>query len=169
MAERIEPEALPSWQRLGDLARHQIQTPLASRFSDGDRFRTLSLRVGPLVVDFSKQHIDADTIRALLSLAEESAIESAIDDLFSGVPVNWTEDRPAWHVALRAPPTMRPASAAPAIGEAEQQMLGFAAKIRSGALRGADDKPFSHILHIGIGGSHLGPEVVVDALHSTLR
>jgi len=159
----------PAWNRLGRLAASSIQTPLADWLAASSRFGHFSLRIGSLLVDVSKQRINADIHRELLALAEERQVSARIRDLVGGAEVNSTEHRPALHTALRAPPDARPRSVRSAIEDTLHRMLEFADAVRSGRRTGHTGKALTTIVHIGIGGSHLGPELAVRALQSAVR
>ena len=124
----------------------------------------MRLTTGGLLMDFSRQRVDWDIIDALLTLARERGVESAIEDLFKGVTVNASEHRAALHTAMRAPHRERPAAVADVIEAEQARMLDVVKHVRDGDWRGATGKPFSTLVHIGIGGSRLGPELVVNAL-----
>ena len=124
----------------------------------------MCLDTGGLLMDFSRQRVDQDVIDALIALAGESGIESAIEDLFEGALVNASERRAALHTAIRAPHRERPEAVADVIEAEQARMLEVARRVREGDWRGATGKPFSTVVHIGIGGSRLGPEFVVNAL-----
>ena len=134
-------------------------------------FDACSERLGPLLVDYSKQRLNEETQRTLVALAYQSGLPAAIASLFAGEPVNSTENRAALHMDLRAPAPAKAdaAGAAGAAGAADakserRRFLAFAESVRSGAWRGATGRPVAAVVHIGIGGSHLGPELIVNAL-----
>ncbi|MYD97746.1 MAG: glucose-6-phosphate isomerase [Gammaproteobacteria bacterium] len=144
------PHELAAWRRLAKLAEPRT----GSRPSHVPN----SLRLGPLLVDYSKQGIDKPVAGALADLAAQSGLESAIAALFSGDPVNRTEDRAALHTSLRAhdcPDEVR---------RERDRFLDVAERVRSGEYRGYTAKAIDTVVAIGIGGSQLGPELVVDAL-----
>ena len=113
-----------------------------------------------MLVDFSKQSVDDDIVAALVELAAESDVAGAIDDLFSGAPINTTENRPVQHTLLRASEQACPAE----VAEERERFLAVAEAVRTGERRGYTGKPFDAVVVIGIGGSQLGPELLVDAL-----
>ena len=69
--------------------------------SDPDRFERMSLRLGDLLFDYSKNRATAETMRLLMELAREAQLEHAIEQMFSGARINCTENRAVLHVALR--------------------------------------------------------------------
>ena len=147
------PEPLPAWRRLGDLARDVGAAPAV-------RDEVFSRRVGPLFADYSKERIDARVCQALVALATERALPAAIAELFAGAHVNATEDRAALHTELR-----KPAGEAQAeVRRERERFLRFAEDVRGGRCRGLTGEAIRAVVHVGIGGSHLGPELAVDAL-----
>ena len=155
------PEQLASWKRLAALAEQRAGKPIEP---EPGRFVTYSARLGPVFVDYSKQRIDAEVMAALIDLAEESGLGDAIQALFDGEHVNTTEDRPALHTALRAPDGEGPEAVAGLVEAERNRFLTFAEDVRSGRWRGHTGKAIRTVVHIGIGGSHLGPELVCQAL-----
>ena len=78
------PDARESWKRLGVLATETVRTHLRDLGNDPARFASMSLRVGPLLIDFSRQRANADVVSALVALAQESRLEAAVEGLFDG-------------------------------------------------------------------------------------
>lgn len=169
-----KPTELPAWNAL--IAHHDKlrETTLAQLFAhDAARFGNFSLRLGDIVLDYSKNRVTDVTMGLLLGLAREAGLEGARDSLFTGARVNNTEDRPALHMALRAPAAHGPdplrfqvdgKDVAPLVQHELDAMYDFADRIRHGAFTGATGKRIEHIVNIGIGGSDLGPALVADAL-----
>ena len=166
MSDRVRdrPEARESWKRLGSLATETVRTHLRDLVGDPARFASMSLRAGPLLIDFSRQRANAEVVSTLVALARESRLAEAVDRLFDGGEANPTEGRPALHTAVRAPLDARPPSVAAEVETARGRMLEVAERVRGGQWRGVSGRPVRHVVHIGIGGSHLGPELAVQAL-----
>lgn len=158
------PQQLPAWQALGEAAERQKSAELPRL--DAERLARFSHRLGPLLVTFARQRVDEPTRRLLLELAAQSGVPAAIRDLFAGEVVNQTEGRAALHMALRATGSGKggAAAASHAAGQARERFLDLAEAVRTGRWRGSGGKPIRTVLHIGIGGSHLGPALAVDAL-----
>lgn len=135
---------------------------------DPERFASLSFGHEDLVVDVSKEKIDRTALDALLVLAEAVELPARRDDLFSGRRVNATEGRAVLHMALRdgTDPDVAVDGTAvrPEVEAARERFLAFAEKVRSGRHGARNGDPFTDVVHIGIGGSHLGPEMAVRAL-----
>lgn len=126
------------------------------------------LQVGPLQYDYSKHLINDDIMAALLGLANDAGMASAITDLFAGAQVNNTEQRPALHVALRAdldqPLVVDGQDVMAEVKAARVKMSDFVARVHRAEFAGHTGKALTQIVNIGIGGSFLGPKVVSDAL-----
>src|SRR5690606_25219721 len=94
----------PEWQALATHARGQAQVTLRQRFeADPERGERFAAEGAGWYLDYAKQRVDAETLRLLLALAEACGLRDRRDAMFAGARVNATEDRPALHVALRAP------------------------------------------------------------------
>ncbi|HEV3430399.1 MAG TPA: glucose-6-phosphate isomerase [Paraburkholderia sp.] len=117
---------------------------------------------GGLAADFSKNRINDATLKLLVQLAREAGVEQRRDAMFAGEVVNPTEGRAALHTALRATEPNAPFHAQVLAEKAK--MAKFADAVRSGAWTGYTGKRIRHIVNIGIGGSDLGPKMVVHAL-----
>ena len=150
------PQELAAWRRLAELAKPRGGKPVVGRATARSR------RLGPIFIDYSKQALDNEVVEALAALARESNLTVAIDEMFSGARINLTEDRPVLHTVLRAPAGVCPDD----VAAERERFLALADAVRSGRHRGYTGKPFETVVVIGIGGSQLGPELVVDALHA---
>ncbi len=132
------------------------------------RFDQFSLRAEGLLLDYSRQLLDARALESLVALAEQTEVPRWIELMFTGHPVNNTEDRPALHVALRRPvcaPLHAYGENVMPLVEAERaKMRALANALHSGELRGFTGKPITDIVNIGIGGSDLGIVMAVQAL-----
>ena len=135
---------------------------------DPERFASFSFGHEDLLVDLSKEKIDRPALDALLALAGAVELPARRDALFAGKHVNATEDRAALHMALRGGTDERLVvggiDVARDVGAARERFLAFAEEVRSGRYGARDGGRFTDVVHIGIGGSHLGPEMTVRAL-----
>jgi glucose-6-phosphate isomerase len=163
----VNPEQSLEWRQLTRLAAEAITKPLSARTADPNRFADFSFSAAGLLLDLSKQHLDKNSLEVLLQLAQASDFPAAREALFSGDEINNTEGRAVGHTALRATAAERPAIAA-GVSEVTQRLQQTVEAIRSGSWRGATGKTISNIVHIGIGGSHLGPELVYEAVAQPL-
>lgn len=134
--------------------------PLSTLFAqDKNRFSRFSLDACGWLCDFSKHYITQETQDLLCKLAQNAKLDSAIDALFSGKPVNYTEERSAQHTDLRNETTLR------ALSSKHDSFLSVAQQLHKGVWLGVTQKPITDVVHIGIGGSYLGPKMVVEALN----
>ena len=124
--------------------------------NDADRLNRLSFDVGGIHFDWSKTHLDADLIAKFEALAVAKGFAAKRDALFSGAIVNVSEGRPATHVAERGQGSPEDVAAAAAL---HQRMRSMVDAIEAGAFGEVHG-----VIHIGIGGSALGPELLLDAL-----
>jgi len=127
------------------------------------RAERFTLSGGGLAADFSKNRITDETVRLLVQLAREAGVEKRRDAMFAGEIVNPTEGRAVLHTALRATDPNAPFHAQ--VKAELAKMSAFAEQVRSGAWTGYTGKRIRYVVNIGIGGSDLGPKMVVHALH----
>ncbi|MEM5456057.1 glucose-6-phosphate isomerase [Paraburkholderia phytofirmans] len=118
---------------------------------------------GGLAADFSKNRITEETLKLLVQLAREAGVEKRRDAMFAGEIVNPTEGRAVLHTALRATDPKAPFYAQ--VQAERAKMAAFADQVRSGEWKGYTGKRIRYVVNIGIGGSDLGPKMVVHALH----
>ena len=123
-----------------------------------------SLEAAQLTLDFSKQFCTTETLQLFDALCDQLQLRNRIDDLFGGATVNGTEQRPALHTSLRANNTSAPNYAD--VVRVQTGMRNLVEALHMGQLNGFDGQPFTDLVHIGIGGSDLGPRFVTAALHS---
>lgn len=130
--------------------------------ADPARAADFALRVGPLYANFARQRYDRAALAELDALAASASLDSAFRRLFDGEVVNTTEGRAALHTALRG--NLSPAAVAreafATAGEVRQRMGKLVAGLEASGV--------TDIVSIGIGGSDLGPRLVVDALRDPL-
>ncbi len=160
---------LPSWQALEEHFGEIASIPMRTLFAeDPRRFEKFSLTLNELLLDYSKNRITEETRKRLLALAQEAGLDKAIAAMFSGEKINNTEDRAVLHVALRnrsnRPILVDGKDVMPEVNAVLEKMSLFTDEVRSGRWRGYTDKPITDIVNIGIGGSDLGPQMVVKAL-----
>jgi len=165
---RIKP---PAWRSLQTNYKKLKGVHLRELFaSDPLRGERMTAQGVGLYLDYSKNRVNYQTLKLLIELAEESALQARIDAMFRGEKVNITEKRPALHVALRAP---RGASiyvdgenVIPRVHAVLERMGHFCNRIRAGEWKGYTGKSIRNIVNIGIGGSHAGPALTIEALRS---
>ena len=136
--------------------------------TDVDRANRFTIKWDDFFVDFSKNRLTQDTIDLFVELAEEVDLKSAIESCFSGEKINQTEGRAVLHTALRAPENaevyVEGKNILPEIYKVKKKIKTFTNAVVNGELRGYTGKAFTDIVNIGIGGSDLGPAMVVDSL-----
>jgi glucose-6-phosphate isomerase len=169
MLKSINPQTTAAWQQL--LQHHQAMRSTSMRElfrQDPGRFERMSLRFEEMLVDTSKNLVTAETMRLLLALAEEAALPDAIAQMFRGEPINATEGRAVLHTALRnrsnSPVLVDGIDVMPEVNAVLAQMERFSGRVISGEWRGYTGKTVTDIVNIGIGGSDLGPVMVIEAL-----
>ncbi|MGZ3755129.1 MAG: glucose-6-phosphate isomerase [Mucilaginibacter sp.] len=136
--------------------------------SDNQRFEKFSARFDEILLDYSKNRINDQTIALLLQLAKECSLNDAIAAMFSGEVINVTEGRPVLHVALRnrsnTPIYVDGKDVMPDVNKVLAHMKEFSESIISGSWKGYTGKAITDVVNIGIGGSDLGPVMVTEAL-----
>jgi glucose-6-phosphate isomerase len=138
------------------LEAHQAQALSGLFAHDGDRVAALTVEQSGIRFDFSKTHLDDAALSAFAKLANSTGLASAREALFTGAVVNPTEGRAAEHTAERGNGNAEAVSNARGL---QARMRGLIEAIDAGALG-----EIKHVLHIGIGGSALGPKLLIDAL-----
>ncbi|MDO8813366.1 MAG: glucose-6-phosphate isomerase, partial [Gallionella sp.] len=159
----------PAWQALK--AHHAAIEPLHMRqMFQGDqaRFGKFSLQFGSLLLDYSKNRINEETVSLLVALANQAGLPAAIERMFGGEKINFTERRAVLHTALRnrsgQPVYADGKDVMPDVRRVLELMRRFSDAVRSGKHRGHTGKQISDIVNIGIGGSDLGPLMACEAL-----
>jgi glucose-6-phosphate isomerase len=137
-------------------------------FESKDRFSHFSLDVADLFIDYSKNWITEESIDLLCALAEERRLPAAIQALFSGEKINYSEQRPALHALYRLPPNkpfiLNGIDLACEAQNEFQKIASIAEELKKGKLLGYSGKPINTILHVGMGGSGLGPAFYYQAI-----
>jgi glucose-6-phosphate isomerase len=147
------PFECPSWAKLVQHAESWRTVHLRDLFAgDRARSRVFAAEAPGVRYDYSRQRLGAITLRLLTHLAAERGFSEWREALFGGSAINTTENRAAWHTALRAGDS------------APQEVKDTLGKMRQLVERFRNEKPFSRIINLGTGGSDLGPRLVADAL-----
>ena len=165
---------LPQWQALKQHFATIGTKHLRELFAaDAQRGKQLTVEDVGLYLDYSKQRVDADTLRLLRELAEACELPQRIEAMFRGDKINSTEGRAVLHVALRAPTTEKILvdghDVEPDVHEVLDRMAVFSERVRSGAWLGHTGKRIRNVISIGIGGSDLGPVMAYEALRDYSR
>jgi glucose-6-phosphate isomerase len=150
----------PAWRALATHAEAMCVRHLREIFAeDAARFERFSLKQDGLLLDFSKQRINGETLQLLRNCAESAELDTWKQRMRAGEAINHTEQRAVRHMDLRA------GDQAPAEVKAVlKRMQAFCESIHSGQWRGYSGERISDIVNIGIGGSDLGPRMASKAL-----
>lgn len=157
------------WQDLQQQYWQIKNKPLADYFaSDPQRFSRFSIEFDGLLFDFSKNHLSSAALKLLLTLSQERKLSTQIATLFAGEIVNRSEQRAAMHMALRhaeaGPCYVRGIDVTPAVQQSLAQMSKIVSAVRERRFLGFNGEPIDTIVSIGIGGSDLGPQLLLEAL-----
>ena len=165
----INPTETKAWKKLETHYNEMQKASMPELFQiDSERTVKFNLKWNDFLIDYSKNIINKETIDLLIELADEVGLKSAISDYFNGVIINQTENRAVLHTALRAKEsaiiTIEGINVVPEIYDVKQKIKTFTNEVVTGERKGFTGKPFTDIVNIGIGGSDLGPAMVVEAL-----
>ncbi|MFP4844803.1 glucose-6-phosphate isomerase [Winogradskyella sp. PE311] len=163
------PTTTESWKELQIHFNTLKSIHLKELFSsNANRAMELTVKWEDFYVDFSKNRITKETLDILLKLANEVDLKDAISQYFSGEIINETENRAVSHTALRAAETKEVfvggVNVIPGVKEVKEKIKNFTNSVVSGEHKGYSGKSITDIVNIGIGGSDLGPAMVVDSL-----
>lgn len=163
------PTTTNAWKKLQAHFETIKSQHLKDLFSaDAERANDLTVKWDDFYVDFSKNRITTETIDLLVELADELDLKDAISKYFEGDVINATEGRAVLHTALRAPKDAEVfvdgENVIPEIHEVKKKIENFTNSVVSGDHKGHSGKAITDVVNIGIGGSDLGPAMVVDSL-----
>ncbi|MBO5648030.1 MAG: glucose-6-phosphate isomerase [Kiritimatiellae bacterium] len=159
-----------AWERVDELIDKNQNKTIKDYFAeDPERAQRFSLEAAGWFLDYSKNRIDAEMMKALVKLAEKSDLKAEIEKMFTGKKINATEDRAVLHTALR---NMDPKAkikvdgkdVMPGVRKVLAAMGDFSDTVRRGVWRGFTGKRIKYVVNIGIGGSDLGPVMANLAL-----
>ncbi|NNL81148.1 MAG: glucose-6-phosphate isomerase [Flavobacteriaceae bacterium] len=167
--QNINPTSTNAWQKLKAHFEEISSLHMLDWFDKNpNRAKDFTIKWEDFYVDFSKNRINAETFELLMELAEEVKLTDAIEKYFSGDSINQTEGRAVLHTALRARPDydiqLDGNPVMPKVIEVREKIKSFSEAINKGSLKGSSGKTFTDVVNIGIGGSDLGPAMVVDSL-----
>ena len=165
----INPTETKSWSKLKDHFNDIKETHINDYFiSNSDRYNQLSITFDNFHFDFSKNKINSKTISLFNDLLTEIDLKSSIEKYFGGEKINSTESRPVLHTALRSSENEKiivdGKNIITEITKAKAKVKSFSESIISGNYKGFSGKKISDVVNIGIGGSDLGPSMVVESL-----
>ena len=154
------PSSCPAWQALATRAADPNRATLAQMFAaDPTRVERMVAHAPGMRLEYARQLVDDTTLGLLSQLARERGLARWREAVAAGQPVNSTENRAVLHASLRAG-----ASAPAEVRAVLARMRELSDRLRAGAWTGARGKPLRRLIHLGIGGSDLGPRLLVDAL-----
>ena len=158
-----------AWQALADHYETMRGLQLRDLFADDPaRGERMTAEAAGVYLDYSKNRINAETLKLLIELAQQAGLRARIDAMFRGEKINVTENRAVLHVALRAPKgasiIVDGKNVVPDVHAVLDKMADFANRVRGGQWKGHSGKRIRNIVNIGIGGSDLGPVMAYEAL-----
>jgi len=164
-----EPTQSKAWLALTKHFEEIKNVHMRDQFeNDEDRFTKYSLQLNDILYDYSKNRINDETIKLLLQLVDDVGLSQWIEKLFNGEKINHTEHRAVLHSALREQEAQSlkvdGVDILHEIKEERQRVKQLAEKIRTRQWRGVSNQAITDVVNIGIGGSHLGPLMVNEAL-----
>ncbi len=150
-----------------DALKESTGRSILGLMQDAGRAKAFSVRADGLLFDYSKTTMDEEARDGLIRIAQEAGVEERRDAMFAGAKINETEGRAVLHTALRnltgGPVEVDGSDVMPGVRETLARMAAFAKNVRSGTFEGAGGA-ITDVINIGIGGSHLGPEMGTLAL-----
>lgn len=167
--KKVNPTETNAWQRLRQHYVEMQYVTMQEMFAnDDERVEKFHIEWDKFLVDYSKNRINERTIELLLDLAKEIGLKEAIESQFNGEKINETENRAVLHTALRSvdgePFVIDGKDVTKDVQLAKEKIKNFTSDIISGKIKGFTQKNITDIVNIGVGGSDLGPALVVDAL-----
>ena len=167
--QSINPIQTQAWKKLQahfeTMKNVQMQHLFANETARAEK---MHLQWNDFLVDYSKNIISDETISLLQELANEVQLKDAITKYFDGDVINQTENRAVLHTALRAKENasvqVDGVNVMPEIYSVKNKIKNFSNEIIAGQRKGFSGKPFADVVNIGIGGSDLGPAMIVEAL-----
>ncbi|MBF6608079.1 MAG: glucose-6-phosphate isomerase [Flavobacterium sp.] len=165
---KVNPTQTAAWRKLSEHFNSMKSVKMTELFSeDPARADKFHINWNQFYVDYSKNIINKDTMDLLTSLAHECRLPEAIQKYFAGSAINETEKRAVLHTALRSNASVINLDGTDIVSDitaVKQKMQLFSGEIIAGVRKGFTGKPFTDVVNIGIGGSDLGPAMVLEAL-----
>ncbi|MCB0685058.1 MAG: glucose-6-phosphate isomerase [Saprospiraceae bacterium] len=167
--KNINPTKTQAWKKLSDAYNSTSTIEMKSLFrQDNNRKEKYTITYNNFTLDFSKNRITDEIFQYLIDLANETDLADGIQKMFSGDKINETENRAVLHTALRSfsgkEILLDGTNVMLEVKETLEKMKNFTNDVVSGKFKGYTGKSITDIVNIGIGGSDLGPRMVVDAL-----
>jgi len=166
--KKINPTQTSAWKALTSHFNKIKNIEMKEMFSSQNRVKDLTINWDDFTVDFSKNRLNDETLELLLDLASQCHLKDSIDKQYIGEKINQTEKRSVLHTAVRTDGNekiiIENKNIVPSILESRQKIKNFTNDILSGKITGVTNKEFTDVVNIGIGGSDLGPDMVVEGL-----
>lgn len=167
--KNINPSQTATWQKIQSHFDTMKNVQMQDLFAkNSDRTEKMHIQWNDFLVDYSKNIATQETFNLLFELANEAQLKDAISKYFQGDLINQTENRAVLHTALRAPENksviVDGVNVMPEVYSVKNKIKTFSDEVISGARKGFSGKQFTDIVNIGIGGSDLGPAMIVEAL-----
>lgn len=167
--KNINPTKTKAWKKLSEHFKNSKNLEIKELFnSDENRNNNYEITLGDLKLNYAKNRVSNETMNLLVELANEAELTDAIQQYFDGEIINATEGRAVLHTALRNNSNNAVISEGkdvmPEVNLAKDNIKAFTEKVISGQWKGYTGKEITDIVNIGIGGSDLGPNMVVDGL-----
>ena len=155
---KINPTKLSSWKKLVQQCDKEYDYHISDFFKEeNNRIEKFSVSWNNFYLDFSKNRLSNNTFKLLANLCEETNLRKNIDQYFNGAIINETESRAVLHTALRS-------SGNDEVDKTLNKIINISDEINNAKRLGYTGKKITDVVNIGIGGSHLGPEMVTEAL-----
>ena len=167
--QNTNPTSTTAWKEIQNHFETMKNVSMKNMFQeDASRASKFHIKWNDFLIDYSKNRINQETMDLLVKLANEVHLKEAISGYFEGEIINKTENRAVLHTALRAPEkavvNVDGQNIIPEIYEVKSKIKAFTYEIVNGVKTGFTGKAFTDIVNIGIGGSDLGPAMVVEGL-----
>ena len=155
---KINPTKLSSWKKLIEQFDKENSHHITDFFKkENNRLNEFSINWNNFYLDFSKNRLSNNSFKLLRSLCEETKLKDNIEKYFNGSVINETESRAVLHTSLRS-------SENDEVNETLKKIIKISDEINMGRRLGYSGKKITDVVNIGIGGSHLGPDMVTEAL-----
>ena len=167
--QNTNPTSTTAWKEIQNHFETMKNVSMKNMFQeDSSRASKFHIKWNDFLIDYSKNRINQETMDLLVKLANEVHLKEAISGYFDGEIINKTENRAVLHTALRAPEhavvNVDGQNIIPEIYEVKNKIKAFTNEIVNGVRKGFTGKAFTDVVNIGIGGSDLGPAMVVEGL-----
>jgi len=166
--KKTNPTQTSTWKSLEAHFNEIKNIGMKEMFKNGKKATDFTVNWHDFTIDFSKNRINKKTLDLLFDLASECDLKNAIEQQFKGEKINETENRAVLHTALRSDGNEKIMTdnkdVVPSILKSRNKIRDFTDDVLSGKIKGSTNKPFTDVVNIGIGGSDLGPAMVVEAL-----